>query len=1162
MLLVLWGSPINAADPETDGDGTPFATAFSFEDVDTIAISLEIPGGIEVTATTNPRIRVTLEKQLQTPDPRVREYLDKVTLVGIHTENTLQLNVQFPVLPVSPAVSSQEFQLLCKIETPADVSLKLQTTTGDIRIHGIRGRIEAETETGNVEMMETVGRYDIRVKQGDINGQILLTHGQSRLETEAGSVRLTLLDSVAAPMDITAGTGSILLRLPHNYAADVALEDPKQQIVVNVPAAVDAETGLTILNGGGPLLRLKSTKTVSVLSTTQQPETPTETAEADPFEGTAIQPVPFVTESPTIDGNLSESAWRAAEPLAPFQNPDGEEIANNRTETFLMWNTENFYIGVKAYLPDASIPYISQTQHDSPIWEDECIEILVDPAPQTDTYYHLVVNAIGAVYDQQVDVPGQPSFWFAPRDVQRTLIRRHMQTSFKGEQAWRAKATVATRIQNRFWTLEAAIPLRVLESRGPSKVSGASGSESKKRWLLNIHRKMHSSDLKSLIPAHSREYSSWLPTYQELHPWWPHSPQEYVGALSGRRGPAMGVLELRRPPAVVPEATFQVHAVEIKGNHQIPTQMIQRRLPIQPGDVIETAHLSRLIAELRESDRFQDVRLETEQVPNGTGLMRRVIVRIRVTEAPLLFAESINITGNRSFPSQFIKDWFDLEPGYLPVESVRLKQRLISDFYLNRQYEFAKVTYQRTEGVLEFRVDEGRLHAVRFTGNSRIPRAELLSALNLNPSADEVYYHAKAQAKINGMEQELVKSNAHFKRIRDWRVQREGGKNVMVVEIEERVLPNYTIFPILQFNRVHGLTLGAGGGLATRLTGNEQVFGSLSHGVSSTRWNYQAGIEKRFFQQRLRVGAGYYKLTDVSSDIYLTPIEVSLSAAYYGSSLKDYYQRQGTQGWITYAPADFSYLRLAFTAEQHDNLPKATDWSYLNRHRLKRWNPRIARGQFRSLSLVYAFDTRDHKSSTTRHFRTLFYPNERTRRGWRGEVSVEIAGQPFGGDHAFNAYGFSVVRYTPIFGPHHFNVRVAGDFSDAPLPRQRWLHLGGATTLRGYDFNAFAGDNRILLNAEYRIIQELFRSEEVGVFGWTLGCFLDTGSVWWYDTDFADIADFFTRIKTSVGVGVSLFVDPPENRPPWSLAVEFARPLNDSFSLENRKVILRLERMF
>ena len=174
-----------------------------------------------------------------------------------------------------------------------------------------------------------------------------------------------------------------------------------------------------------------------------------------------------------------------------------------------------------------------------------------------------------------------------------------------------------------------------------------------------------------------------------------------------------------------------------------------------------------------------------------------------------------------------------------------------------------------------------------------------------------------------------------------------------------------------------------------------------------------------------------------------------------------------------------------------------------------------------------------------------------------------MTGQYLGGDYDFNFYRFEIARYTPLSGPHQLNVRVAADFSDAPLPRQRLLHLGGGNTLRGYDFNRFAGDNRLLLNLEYRLINETINTNSGDVFGWILSCFLDTGSIWWHgEAPFANFQTFAGQLKTSVGVGGSVFIDPFGNMKPWSLALEVSEALDSSFSLQNPIIILRFDRIF
>lgn len=1208
-VLNLFVLPAGAGDPEKASDEsiptqeqTSILAAtsvenFSFEDIYQIELNLDIPADIEMIAAEGEGISVTLEKQTQATktahDVLIRNYLENISLIGTQNSGILQLQIKLPEMDTTdekpnpfPSIRDLhttlqgQLQLKCTIKTPADVSVKVQAKTGDIHLKHIRGKIKIAAETGNVQLDETLGTYNVTLKKGRIDGKILLTQGQNKLETQDGSIVLTILDPVAAPMDVTAQGGNIRLDLPKNYAVDVELESEKQQIVINLPAQIDDETSLTLINGGGPLFRLKATHAISLLSSSPNDEdTPVDTV-SDPFED-STQPVPEIAQPPVVDGNLFETVWQKAAALSPFQNADGAGEPQNPTETLLMWDAENLYIGVKAYVAESQLPHISQTQLDSPIWEDECIEILIDSNLQTDIYYHFVINPIGAFFDQKVNVPGAPNFQFAPHDVQLTLDRKTLQTAFDADSKWNSDAKVATQINTTFWSIEVALPREILEKPSKSDLKNKPAFEN--RWFFNIHRKAYSNagNMEDLVPTTQREYSYWLPTYDSEHPWWSHAPHQYMGILSERSAPAMGVLDFVKAPLTsletfASEEKFRITAIEIEGNTSIPTAIIQHHLPIQPEDIITGSQLSWLIAELRDHDWFQDARLETRQAhltPGEPGVFPAVSVHIQVTEAPVGLARLVRIDGNRSFPTHFIQEWFQLKPGYVAVEAARRKQQLIADFYSNRGYEFATVTHQLANDALEFTINEGTLHEIRFTGNARISRAELLSALNLktedigekqSSQTPDIYRHTLAQSKINRMVKELRENSEHFKSVRDWRVQREGGKNIMIIEIEEQPFAQPGGFPILQFNRVHGLMLGAGGTLATRLTGKEQVFGSVSYGFSSKIWNYHAGIEKGFFKrQPLKFGASFYKLTDVSSNTYLNQGDATLGAAYYGLAFQDYYERWGTQGWIIYAPTEWSFLRLEFTGEKHDNLSKSTDWSYLNRNQIKRGNSRIDRGQLRNLSLVFAFDTRDHRSAVTRDFHTLFFANERTRRGWRAQFAVEMTGQRFGGDYNFNFYRFEIARYTPLIGPHNLNVRIAGDFSDDPLPRQRLLHLGGGSTLRGYHFNRYAGDNRLLLNLEYRFIKETIRRDPDVTLGWTLSCFLDAGSIWWHnDAPFSNFETFTERIKTAIGVGCSVFIDPFGTMAPWSVAIEVAEPLDSSFSLRNPGVILRLDRIF
>ena len=142
-----------------------------------------------------------------------------------------------------------------------------------------------------------MGNYNVTLKKGRIDGKILLTRGQNKLETQNGSIGLTILDTVAAPMDVTAQGGGIRLELPENYAVDVELGSEKQQIVINLPTQIDNDSSLTLINGGGPLFRLKATDAISLLSSSPDGKNTPADTESDPFED-SIQPVPTGNTAP------------------------------------------------------------------------------------------------------------------------------------------------------------------------------------------------------------------------------------------------------------------------------------------------------------------------------------------------------------------------------------------------------------------------------------------------------------------------------------------------------------------------------------------------------------------------------------------------------------------------------------------------------------------------------------------------------------------------------------------------------------------------------------------------------------------------------------------------------------------------------------------------
>ena len=1114
----------------------------SYNDVYGLELTLPFAGSVELNATTKDEITVKLEKHGTGANEKVvQTYLDTVQL-EISTKDDILLLI--PRLPEPADPDARLTRLDCFIETPPDLTLKMRTESGNIRIHGIRGSMALTTNIGNVHLDKAMGAYQISVQEGRIYGKILLTGGNNIFTTRSGSIDLVVLDEIAANMILDTSGGAISLRLPESYPADLEIrieKDDPRAITIDLPVELEtAYVGDIVqgwINGGGPLIKMSASERITILpaqSVSTESETDDSAIEVDDpyFEDDLSPPptvnVPRASVQPVIDGNLFEKAWAKSVPLSPFYQADAITPANERTQGFLLWDEQYLYIGARMYDSQMRQIQITQTNPDSAVWLDDTLEILVDPNPATPTYHHLVISPIGTVFDQYIEA--------------NYPLDSDLKTAYKriAKPDWDARAQVKTQITPTFWTVEVALPRDVLE---PSPL---------KNWRFNLHRKIQGDPTES--SSKPTEYSYWSPTYDEIQPWWPH--------WSDR----LGVIRLVEKENS--ESTqgfefveqFSIAAIEVEGNSDIPTSELLEKIPFQPGDIISVDELSWLSREFEALDWFSDVHIGTSNaieervVEEGNELppipIFKVNLRIRVTEAPTGVVEHLNIHRNRYFISPFLRAAFGLKQGRISIEELNTKCQLIENLYRHHGYDLAQVTHQLSGTHLLIDIDEGHLDDIRFSGNRRITRTELTDALGFKQG--DAYSKQIGTKRLNQMRARLDKNNLYFKRIKSWEVTREGDRNVLAIEVEERSRLKVSWLPIFDFNRVHGLILGGGAGISTRKA-DAQIYGRISSGLSSKIWNYQLGTEKTLFDA-LTIGGSVYQRTDANRYAGWSEGGEFLGAFFLGSTSLDYYQRKGYRAQVRGKLTRSMDITLEFTDEDHEILFKSTDWSLFNKNVLKRSNLRIDEGHFRSVTVGYNFNSLKDSAlirSGSSLPGTRQTQNYRAKHGWWGNFSVEYADKRLNSDFDFNLYHFTIVRYNQLLSNHNLDFRLEGAFSDTPLPRQRLLYLGGVGTLHGYDFKELVGDNTLLFNVEYRIQFGKIRyiDESEGPLG-VVTAFSDTGYAWFNDETFK-----FNRFNTSVGVGVSLFIGDPS----FVLGLEIARALRKE---RNLVPILLLSRRF
>ena len=212
-----------------------------------------------------------------------------------------------------------------------------------------------------------------------------------------------------------------------------------------------------------------------------------------------------------VDGKLDEFSWERAHQINRF-----ERILNDYDEVLLptwakmLWDSDYFYFAFVCQ--DADMWAISAAE-DDPLWEEEVVEVFIDPDGDGKRYLELEVNPHNAVVDLLI-YSVSPE-WHSSKDWDiaglKTAVQAHGTVNDSLSLDWG-------------WTAEIAIPWSALAD----SVTGGGRPAVGDVWRLNLYRieRKGGRDLKSRLndlPAsdalHQRyheqtEYTAWSETYQ------------------------------------------------------------------------------------------------------------------------------------------------------------------------------------------------------------------------------------------------------------------------------------------------------------------------------------------------------------------------------------------------------------------------------------------------------------------------------------------------------------------------------------------------------------------------------------------------------------------------------------------------------------------------
>lgn len=230
----------------------------SYDNVYTVMLKNRI-GNIEFEACKEEKINIKLVKIINCSDERIaKDFAQKVKLKNKKHDDTLSIGA---ILPEKRAETIESVHLNYKIKVPKDIALKIQNGNGNVIIKGIYGNQKIEVANGDVELVDTIGKFDLKINKGSISGLILL-NGESEFHTDQGDISIKIWDTVFYPTTAETDNGSITFSLPVDFSAKLKASAPNGTFSCDLPASITQEANSgTIegrINNGRTLLRLKA----------------------------------------------------------------------------------------------------------------------------------------------------------------------------------------------------------------------------------------------------------------------------------------------------------------------------------------------------------------------------------------------------------------------------------------------------------------------------------------------------------------------------------------------------------------------------------------------------------------------------------------------------------------------------------------------------------------------------------------------------------------------------------------------------------------------------------------------------------------------------------------------------------------------------------------
>jgi len=171
---------------------------------------------------------------------------------------------------------------------------------------------------------------------------------------------------------------------------------------------------------------------------------------------------------PRLDGLLSDPVWSFANTTRAFVETRNGGVAPVQASAKLLWDGRYLYVGID--VKDALLR-ASHTERDDHLWEQDCVELMIDPDGDQRNYFEIQVSPRGVVFDTRYDTRRVP----APFGHVDWDSRIRVGVSPRGN--------LDDKEADAGYSVEMAIPWQAFSLGGKARVPPAIGDE----WRANLY---------------------------------------------------------------------------------------------------------------------------------------------------------------------------------------------------------------------------------------------------------------------------------------------------------------------------------------------------------------------------------------------------------------------------------------------------------------------------------------------------------------------------------------------------------------------------------------------------------------------------------------------------------------------------------------------------